>query len=263
MIPTWLVIYTYVTVFYFGAVIGSFFNVLTIRIPRKENFVTTRSHCDSCGYQLEWYDLVPIFSYVFLRGKCRKCKASISAQHLCLEVLNGLLYIMILFFCGMSIEFVLYCLMASCLMALSVIDFKTYIIPVGFNNFIGALGIVRLLLDYTHWYDYLIGAVCVSGFIVLINIICNLLFHRDGMGDGDYKLMAAAGLVLGWKLIILAFLLGCILGSILHSLRMKFSGQDHELAFGPYLSAGIMIALLWGNQMIDWYLTLLVPQTVV
>ena len=258
MIPTWLIIFTYATVFYFGAVIGSFFNVLAIRIPRKENFVTTRSHCDSCGYQLEWYDLVPIFSYVFLGGKCRKCKASISAQHLFLEVLNGLLYILILFFCGMNFEFIIYCLMASSLLSLSVIDFKTYTIPIGFNYFIGILGIIRIILDYTHWYDYLIGGVCVSGFIVLII----LATHGAGMGDGDAKLMAAAGLVLGWKLIVLAFLLGCIFGSIVHPIRMKLSKQGHELAFGPYLSAGILVALLWGNQIIDWYLGFL-PQTVV
>jgi leader peptidase (prepilin peptidase)/N-methyltransferase len=98
--------------------------------------------------------------------------------------------------------------------------------------------------------NYLAGFLCIS---ILLELIL-LLSRGRAIGGGDVKLMAAAGLLLGWKQIILAFLLGCIIGSVIHLLRMKLSGADRVLAMGPYLSAGIAIAALWGTQMLDWYL---------
>ena len=239
--------------FLYGILIGSFLNVLIYRIPKHENFTTTRSHCMECGYQLRWYDLVPLFSYLFLRGKCRKCKAPISKQYPLVEFCNGVAYAVILLLCGFNVEGILYCLLFSALLALSVIDFRTYEIPVGFNLFILLLGIIRLATDVDNWLTYIIGFFAISSFIYMII----LLTQGRGMGGGDCKLMACAGLLLGWKQIILAFVLGCILGSILHLIRMKCSDEEHVLAFGPYLSAGIMISALFGQQMIDWYLQFL------
>ncbi len=92
-IPTMLQISMYILIFLYGIVIGSFLNVVIVRVPRKESIVKVRSHCENCGYQLKWFDLIPIFSYLVLGGKCRKCKTKISAQHLVLEVLNGILYV--------------------------------------------------------------------------------------------------------------------------------------------------------------------------
>ena len=147
----------------------------------------------------------------------------------------------------------MYCLMASALLALSVIDFRTYEIPFGFNVFIAILGVVRLVTDLGNWSDYVLGFFVIS---VVLEVL--LLASRGrAIGGGDVKLMAAAGLLLGWKLIILAFLIGCILGSVIHIIRMKVSRAEHVLAMGPYLSAGILIAALWGNQFINWYLSLL------
>ena len=205
----------------------------------------------NCGYQLKWYDLVPIFSYLALGGRCRKCKTRISVQYPMIEALNGILYLMIVIRFGMSVDSLLYCLLFSALLTLSVIDFRTYEIPVGINVFILLLGLVRVITDWTNWADYLIGFLAVSVFLYLIYIIT----HGRGIGGGDVKLMAVCGLVLGWKLILLGFFLGCIIGSICHLIRMKISHADHVLAMGPYLSVGVMIAALWGNQMINWYLS--------
>ena len=238
-------------VFLYGIIIGSFLNVLIYRLPKKENIVTTRSHCMNCGYQLKWYDLVPIFSYLALGGRCRKCKTRISVQYPIIEALNGILYLMIVIRFGMSVDSLLYCLLFSALLTLSVIDFRTYEIPVGINVFILLLGLVRVVTDWSNWSDYLIGFLAVSIFLYLIYIVT----HGRGIGGGDVKLMAVCGLVLGWKLVVLGFFLGCIIGSICHLIRMKVSDADHVLAMGPYLSVGVMIAALFGNQMIHWYLT--------
>lgn len=161
MLPTILL---YIVVFLYGIVIGSFLNVLIYRIPKKENIVTTRSHCMNCGYQLKWYDLVPLFSYLVLGGKCRKCKAHISVQYPVIEALNGVLYLLVFWKFGMSVDSLVYCLLFSALLALSVIDFRTYEIPVGFNLFILTLGLIHCVCHYTNWLDYLIGFLCVSVF---------------------------------------------------------------------------------------------------
>ncbi len=201
------------------------------------------------------YDLIPLFSWVALGGRCRKCKARISVQYPVIEALNGVLWLTIFFVYGISIETVLYCIMASALLALSVIDFRTYEIPFGFNLMIAALGLIRVLTDLPNWTAYVIGFFAVSVPLYLLYFVTK----GRGIGGGDIKLMAAAGLLLGWKPVILAFLIGCVLGSVIHVIRMrvadaKGSKAEHVLAMGPYLSAGIFIAALWGDWIVTWYL---------
>lgn len=246
-------LYIGILFFLFGATIGSFLNVLIYRIPKKEDFVKTRSHCMKCGYQLEWYDLVPIFSWLFLGGKCRKCKTKLSAQYPLIEALNGVVYVLNFVLFGLSITTLLYCGLFSALIALSVIDFRTYEIPVGFNVFILVLGAIRVITDYHNWPEYVIGLVSVSVPLLLIFYATK----GKGIGGGDVKLMGAVGLLIGWKLVVLAFFLGCLLGSVIHVARMKISGESHVLAMGPYLSAGIMIACIWGEKLISLYINYL------
>lgn len=247
MLPTILL---YIIIFLYGIVIGSFLNVCIYRLPKHENIVKVRSHCMNCGYQLKWYDLVPLFSYLFLGGRCRKCKEHISIQYPLIETLNGVLYLIIFAEYGLSVTTLLYCLLFSALLTLSIIDFRTYEIPFGINVFILALGLVRISTDYTNWPRYVIGLLCVSGFLYIIYLVTN----GRGIGGGDVKLMAACGLLLGWQLVLFGFIAGCVIGSVIHILRMKISGEGHVLAMGPYLSVGVMIAALWGNQVIAWYL---------
>lgn len=246
MIPT---ILFYIMIFLFGIVIGSFLNVCIYRIPKKENIVKIRSHCMECNYQLKWYDLVPLFSYLCLGGRCRKCKTKLSVQYPLVELLNGLLYVLVVAVNGLTIESLLYCLMFSALVTLSVIDFRTYEIPLGINLFILTLGLIRVALDYQNFLNYLIGFLSVSGFLYLLF----LLTKGRGIGGGDIKLMAVSGLMIGWKCNLLALAFGCIIGSVIHIIRMKVSKEDHVLALGPYLSVGIMIAALWGYDLIEWY----------
>lgn len=236
----------------YGIIIGSFLNVCIYRIPKKENIVSTRSHCMNCGYQLKWYDLFPILSYLFLRGRCRSCGKEISIQYPMIELLNGIVYVIIFHKFGFSYVTILYCLAASALLVLSVIDFRIYEIPDGINYFLGGIAAIRVILDLSNLSLYLIGFFCVSGFLLLIY----LLSKGRAIGGGDIKLMAVGGLLLGYQQIIVAFLLGCILGSILHLIRMKLSKEDRVLAFGPYLSMGIFLSMLYGKQIASWYLSL-------
>ena len=244
----------YILAFIFGTFIGSFVNVLILRIPNHENFITERSHCPKCGYVLKPLDLVPVLSYMALRGRCRNCHEKISVQYPLIEILNGVLYLATFAVYGFSINTLLYFFFIPALIALSVIDARTFEIPEGFIYYMLLLGAVRVATDYRHTLDYVIGFFSVS----LLFLLILLISKGRAMGGGDVKLMAVTGLIIGWKLNILALILGCILGSVIHLLRMRFKGADHTLAFGPYLSMGVTIALLYGDRLIEAYLGLFV-----
>ena len=240
----------YIMIFLIGISIGSFLNVCIYRIPKKEDIVFERSHCMSCGNVLEWYELIPLFSFLVQGGKCRNCKTKLSVQYPLIELLNGLIYVWIFMAKGFQPESILFCICASVLIVISVIDWRTYEIPFGCNIVIGILGIVRVILDLAHWYDYVIGFFAVSGLFLIIYWITK----GRGIGGGDIKLMAAAGLLLGWQNILLSLMIGSIAGSVIHLALMKIQGKDRVLAFGPYLAFGIFISMLYGNDIITWYL---------
>ena len=239
----------YIIILLFGIVIGSFLNVCIYRIPKQENIVTERSHCMNCGYTLKWYDLIPLFSYIRLRGRCRACREKISIQYPIIEAVNGLLYCLVFAVCGFRIDSVFYCLAFSALLVLSIIDIRTLEIPIGCNVLLLTVGLIHLAIDYTNWLQYVIGLLSVSLFLLFIYYATK----GRGIGGGDIKLMAACGLLLGWKLIILAFVLGCVLGAVIHLIRMRVSGAEHVLAMGPYLSLGVALAILWGEPVLNWY----------
>ncbi len=284
----------YLMVFIYGIVIGSFLNVCILRLPKKENIVSERSHCWKCGHELAWYDLFPLFSYIFLKGKCRYCGEHISAQYPIIEALNGIFWCLTFAIIGWEWEAVFICLVISALIVVTVVDWRTYEIPFGVVVYIFVVGIIHLAyvlvkrgmsitagnggatvvtssvemvasdgtpvtMEYTRsfiagiahgpWYEYVIGFFAVSVPLLLIYIISK----GKGIGGGDVKLMAAAGLVLGWKLVLLALIAGCFYGVVIHLIRMKVSKEGRVLAMGPYLSAGILTAMWFGGAILEWY----------
>lgn len=242
----------YIFVFLYGIVIGSFVNVCICRIPKGEDIVKTSSHCMNCGHNLTWYDLFPVFSFLALKGKCRYCGTKLSIQYPVIEIINGMLYCLIVGVKGVNLNSMMYCLLASALLTLSVIDVRTLEIPVGINLFLLVLGMLHVMVNIHEILDYGLGFLSVSlGLFVLYQAS-----KGKGIGGGDIKLMAVSGLFLGIKGNVLAFILACILGSVLHILRMKITKADHVLAFGPYLALGIMISLLWGDAILNWYMNL-------
>jgi leader peptidase (prepilin peptidase)/N-methyltransferase len=242
----------YITVFLFGITVGSFLNVCILRIPKKESIVTVPSHCMSCGKRLRWFELIPLFSFLFLRGRCSACKSRISAQYPLIEAANGVLWLFLFWRFGLTPVFILSCLMCSALLVASVIDVRTREIPPGTTIFILVLGAIRAFIGLSNWPLLVPGffAVSVPLYILLIAT------GGRGIGGGDIKLMAVCGFFLGWKLIILAFFTGCVLGSVIHLSRMAAKKAGRVLALGPYLSAGVFLSLMWGGTVLHWYFSL-------
>ena len=171
----------YILTLIYGILIGSFLNVCIYRIPKKENIAIVRSHCMTCSHQLKWYDNIPLFSWITLRGRCRYCKAPISPQYPIIEASNGLLWLLVAIVKGISVDSLLYALFFSALLTLSVIDFRTYEIPAGINIFILALGLIMTVYHYMDWLDHVIGffAVSIPLYIIII--------ATDGRGIGHRK----------------------------------------------------------------------------
>ena len=169
-----------------------------------------------------------------------------------IEISNGLLYLLVFLINGFNIESVIFSLFSSALISITIIDWITYEIPANINIFIFILGSIRVVLDIYNFSNYLLGFFLVSTLLLILYLVTK----GRAIGGGDIKLMAVAGLLLGWQLIILAFFIGCILGSLIHIIRMKLSGVDNIFAMGPYLSAGILISMLWGKNIINWYLNI-------
>ena len=235
-----------------GACVGSFCNVLIYRIPREEEFVRTPSHCMTCGHQLKWFELVPVVSWLAQGGKCRGCGVKLSAQYPIVEAVNAVMWLLTgILFRGDWLTVGLYCGLFSLLLVAAVIDWREFIIPNGINLAIFLLGVARLATDPRNWLLYLVGMAAVS----LVFLLLHILTGGNGLGMGDVKLVAAAGLLLGWPKMILAVLLGSLSGAVIHSIRMR-RGAGRKLAFGPYLAAGIWFAALVGQPLIDAYLSL-------
>lgn len=235
-----------------GLCVGSFCNVLIFRLPKGEEFVKTPSHCMVCGHRLRWFELVPVVSWLAQGGKCRSCGVKLSAQYPIVEALNGGAWLLAAWlFRGDVVRAVLYSALFSLLTVVAVIDWRTFEIPNGVNLAILLLGVVQLVADRRNWALYLIGMCSVS----LLFLLLWFITHGNGLGMGDVKLMAAAGLLLGWPRILLAMILGSVSGAIIHTIRMR-RGAGRKLAFGPYLSAGIWVAALFGERLIGAYLGL-------
>ena len=241
-----------ILLFLVGLCVGSFCNVLIYRIPKEEEFVKTPSHCMTCGHELSWYELIPVLSWLIQGGKCRSCGVKLSAQYPIVELVNGSMWLLTgILFRGDWLTVGLYCVLASMLLVLSVIDWRIFIIPNGINLVIFLLGVIRVVTDSGNWLNYVIGMISVS----LVFLLLHIATAGNGLGMGDVKLVGAAGLLLGWQNMILAVLVGSLSGVVIHSVRMK-KGAGKRLAFGPYLAAGIWFAALFGTQLIRAYLGL-------
>lgn len=248
----------YIIVFLFGLVFGSFLNVCIYRLPEHQSIVKVPSHCMSCNKKLHWYELIPLFSWIFLRGKCSGCKAKISAQYPIIEASTGLLFMLCLFVKGLSVEMFLCQALMCALLVLSIIDARTKEIPNGISIFIAVIGlimavyrIIPLIKSHSSVWDVVLGPVVVAGVLLLILILSG----GGAIGGGDVKLMAAAGLFLGFKSSVLSLVIGCIAGAVIHVALMKIKHLGRELAMGPYLSAGIAVSALWGTEIVAWYLS--------
>lgn len=244
-------------VFLLGLCIGSFLNVCIFRIPNEESIVFPASHCTKCNYNLRLKDLIPVFSYVFLKGKCANCGEKISIQYPLIELLNGILYVLIYLKYGISIETLSFILLSSIMIVVGIIDLKTKFVYSSTTVIGGAIGLVMFILKWIQLERFpkenLIGMLIGGGIIALI------VFITHGMGEGDIEIAAVSGLFLGTKLVIFmlfsSFIIGAIAAIIIVVTKNK-KGKD-EIPFGPYLAIGTVISIFLGNKIVEWYLNFL------
>ncbi|PAB58510.1 prepilin peptidase [Anaeromicrobium sediminis] len=239
-----------------GLVIGSFLNVCIYRIPKEESIAYPPSHCPKCNNYLKSIDLIPIFSYLFNRGKCRYCGETISLQYPLVELLNGIIYLLLYLKFGLSIFFVKYGILASLLIVISFIDYKLKIIPDECNLFgiiVSGAFIIFNNFSLLSLKDSILGLVLGGGIFLLIAII------TGAMGGGDIKLMGVLGFAFGWKgillITLLSFVIGAIISILLILLRLKH--RKDEIAFGPFISVSTLVTILYGKGIIKWYIHIL------
>ena len=253
-------LFLYATVCLFGAVIGSFLNVCIHRVPRGESVVWPSSHCPACVAPIALYDNLPILSFLFLRGRCRACRAPISLQYPLVETANAAGYGLIFWWFGMGWPAAAYALFFSALLVITGIDLTHQIIP----DAITLPGIpVGLVLAATilpvGLVDSLLGLLLGGGLLWLMAWVSPYLFGKEGMGGGDIKLLAMVGAFLGWKPALLTIMVGAMAGSLvgIGLISLKVMRRDQYIPFGPFLAFGALIALFFHQDIFAWYDTIL------
>lgn len=209
------------------------------------------SHCPRCGYNLKPPDLIPLLSYLLLRGRCRKCRANISLLYPLVELLTGLMFIFAFIKFGLTFEFLSAIILITCLMITTFIDLEHQIIPdkVVLPSLAAGL-VLNIIFHREDFYNYLLGFILGGGIIFLIVVL-----SRGGMGGGDIKLFATVGMFLGFRLTLLALLLSFVLGSVvgLILIILKLKNMKDAIPFGPFIALASVISMLAGDRIISWY----------
>lgn len=253
-----------VEVFILGLLAGSFLNVVIYRLPRKESVIRPPSSCPACGARLAWYDLVPVLSYLVLRGECRRCGGRISFRYPAVEILTAALFVVVYAVLAHQLKSEAFpaetrfvwvlakdLFFTAGLIAAAFIDLEHRIIP---NRLVlallgGAAVLAPLAGDVRLEYAAL-GGLAAGGALLFLAAIT-----RGGMGGGDIKFAAVAGLYLGWPMVMLGLFLGAVLGSIV-GITLILAGKKTRtdfIPFGPYLATGFLFAMLWGGEIIQSY----------
>ena len=270
------------TLFVLGAVVGSFLNVVIYRLPvmmqrewrhdclefleqaneaepEKFNLSVPRSRCGSCGHQITLLENIPIISYLVLGGKCSSCRASISAQYPLVEVFTGIASVIIGWHFGVSMQTLAALFLTWCLIAASGIDIGHRLLPDSITLPLLWLGILLSLFDvFVSLEDSVIGAM--AGYLSLwtVFILFKLVTGKEGMGHGDFKLLAMLGAWLGWMPLFAVILTSSLVGAIIgiSMILLNKTERGTQIPFGPYLAAAGWITLLWGNELMHFYTSL-------
>ena len=278
----------YIFIFAFGAIVGSFLNVVIHRVPNEESIVFPNSACPKCKNPIMPYDNLPILSWLILGGKCRNCKEKISARYPSVELLTALLFVLTFWAVGFNAFLPICLIFVATMISLIFIDAEHMILPNVINFPLLALALLARIIypiffgaeyfaDLRHqplsamqnlpvWLVSLIGAIfgglVGGGFLWLIGEIWKRLRGVEAMGLGDVKMMFAVGALLGWRLTLLSLFLGAFSGAIIGVLvvsRQKEKDMQTQIPFGIFLGIGSIIALLFGEQIIGWYIRTFIP----
>jgi leader peptidase (prepilin peptidase)/N-methyltransferase len=260
--PAELDLFYYVVFFVFGAIFGSFGNVVIYRLPKEESVVKPGSHCYNCQKPVRWYDNIPIFSWFILRGKCRHCGAKFSIRYALVELLMASLFALSYHYVGISWSLLEYLIFIFGLVVCTFIDLDHMILPDEFTLSGIVIGLVGAALNpHREFLDALFGMLMGGGFLWGMAYVYYLLTKQEGMGGGDIKLLAWIGALLGWKAIPFVIMSSAIIGSVIGIIaaRKQKAGLKTVIPFGPYLALGALLYLFGGETIALWYLDLFLP----
>ena len=231
-----------VLMFILGSIMGSFYYCIGIRLPKKENALTSRSHCDNCGYTLKWYNLIPLFSYIFQKGKCTKCHKKIASGHFWCELATSLLFMLTSLYFPIGYNFFVGLIISSLLIIIFVSDFK-YMIILDSPLIISSILIIILKFIYYDPIDVLISLIsglCLFLVMILIYKLGNFAFKKESLGGGDIKFSFLMGLILDFKIGLVALVLSVFLALpyAVASLELK---KNSEFPYGPFLAGALFI----------------------
>lgn len=235
-----------------GLGVGSFINVVVLRLYSREN-ITGRSHCVDCETTLRWVDLVPVVSYVLLRGRCRYCGKDIAGQYPLVEAVTATVFVLLaVWFWADPLRLTIYALYSSMLIVIFVYDLKYYLIPDIVSIPAVIVGIIGSLLLHVSWQSIVIG-ITIGGGLFLVQFI---LSRGKWVGGGDIRLGAAMGAMLGWPMIGVALFGAYVLGACvaIPMLVARRKGMKDALPFGTFLSVATVLTLLIGQPILHWYL---------
>jgi leader peptidase (prepilin peptidase) / N-methyltransferase len=236
-----------------GLLLGSFYNVIGLRVPKNLSIVTPRSACPRCKHTLTAAELIPIVSFLLQKGKCRKCGVQISPLYPLVELITGLLFIASPLLVGWNIELMIALTLVSLFMIIFVSDLVYMLIPDRILLFfLGIFLVERIIYPLDPWYDSIIGGIVGFGLLLLIAFV-----SKGGMGGGDIKLFGALGFALGLKTVLLAFFLSTLVGTLHGMLRIilgKHSKRE-PVPFGPSIMVGTLVSYYYGEQLINFYLS--------
>jgi len=238
-----------------GVIVGSFANVCVHRIPRGESIAFPGSHCPHCNHAIAIYDNIPLLSWLILKGKCRHCSHAIAWRYPVMELVMGLGSAALAHHYGLTPELLPALSLFFLLWVLSVIDLETYLLP----NVLTYQGIViGFLFSYWlgDWQSSLIGIVAGYGVFWIVARLFYMLTGREGMGYGDFKLLAMLGAFMGWQALPFIILASSVVGTVVGLIFLLLSkrGIRTEIPFGPYLAMAGMIWFVWGGTILDWYI---------
>ncbi len=249
-------------VFMLGAVIGSFLNVCIHRMPKDESIVSPGSHCPGCNKPISPADNIPLVSYLLLGGKCRHCKEKISPRYFAVELSNAVSWICLLKIFGLTPFFYAGAVLFSILLAVTVTDFETGLIPdklslPGMLAGVAMSAVWPVLQGETVWYWGLAqsaaGLLCGGAILLVVGLLGNFFFKKDSMGGGDIKLLAMMGAFMGFKKALLIFFISPFFALPI-ALFMRYVQKQETIPFGPYLALAGICSFLYGNSLIAWVL---------
>ena len=249
-----MTIYYSILLFIIGSDLGSFYPVLATRWPLKRSIVKPRSHCDNCGSVLKVYELIPILSYLLLRGKCRKCKTKIDPTSTIVELFLGTSFCLAYLYYGFSLEFYLLLIILSLMAIIFVSDFKFMVILD--SPLIAAIILVIALKIYYVGFNETIIYICYGiitfAIMALFKFFGDKVFKKESLGGGDIKLSFLFGLILGWQLGLLSIALGSFIAFPIALYVTIKKDKSREIPFGPYLLLGLLISFFFGDLILNF-----------